>query len=612
MDAHAHARARLPLQLLLLAVAVAAFAATASAQLSPQFYSSSCPNVEKIVFSVIERKFKEDPGTSALLLRLMFHDCFANGCDASILIDPLSNQSAEKEAGPNVSVKGYDIIDEIKTELEKACPGVVSCADIIALGTRDGVRLAGGPSYDVPTGRRDSLVSNREDGDGLPGPDIAVPKLMAEFSQRGFTVEDMIVLLAGGHTIGKCKCFFIEVDAAPIDPAYRSNVTTFCDGKEGEKAAVPLDPITPDVVDPNYFGLVMAKKMPLTVDRLLGMDPRTAPIVKAMAAKPADFMAAFGKAMEKLSAMKVLTGKEGEIRKSCSEFNNPVASDDGPSVIRISSLGNAELMGWPPATGIATAEPAPKKKKARGGEEKKEASGGAMEARKAAGEKASRKPRGAEGEANESAGNAFVGAGDVKIESNEATPAATAAAAGAGGKEAEEAEKLEALKAARKKKKADAAAVLKAKGLGSQSFSMAGAGEKGIGAADAARKAKGIASQSFSMAGAGDKAIGGEKSSKMKAVGSQSFSMAGAGDVAAAKAKAIKSQSFSMAGSGQEPNKGAGAGGEEIKKAKKGKKKKKETEEEAKEGEAAAGGKVESEEEGKKRPQPKLRGGLQQ
>jgi len=28
------------------------------------------------------------------------------GCDASILIDPLSNQASEKEAGPNVSVRG--------------------------------------------------------------------------------------------------------------------------------------------------------------------------------------------------------------------------------------------------------------------------------------------------------------------------------------------------------------------------------------------------------------------------------------------------------------------------------------------------------------------------
>uniref|UniRef100_A0A0D3FHG0 Uncharacterized protein n=1 Tax=Oryza barthii TaxID=65489 RepID=A0A0D3FHG0_9ORYZ len=36
--------------------------------------------------------------------------------------------------------------------------------------------------------------------------------------------------------------------------------------------AVPLDPITPNLVNPNFFDLVMAKKMPLTVDHLMGMD----------------------------------------------------------------------------------------------------------------------------------------------------------------------------------------------------------------------------------------------------------------------------------------------------------------------------------------------------
>lgn len=36
--------------------------------------------------------------------------------------------------------------------------------------------------------------------------------------------------------------------------------------------AVPLDPITPNLVNPNFFDLVMAKKMPLTVDHFMGMD----------------------------------------------------------------------------------------------------------------------------------------------------------------------------------------------------------------------------------------------------------------------------------------------------------------------------------------------------
>lgn len=327
----------------LLLLAAAASAPLASAQLSADFYKTSCPDAEKIIFDVVQKRFKADPGTAAGLLRLVFHDCFANGCDASILIDPMSNQASEKEAGPNVSVKGYDVIEEIKTELEKKCPNVVSCADIISVSARDSVKLTGGPEYAVPLGRRDSLVSNREDADNLPGPDIAVPKLIDEFDKQGFNVEEMVAMLGGGHSIGVCRCFFIETDAAPIDPKYKKTISDACDGKDS--GSVPMDSTSPNDLDGSYFGLVLEKKMPLTIDRLMGMDKKTEPIVKAMSDKTTDFVPLFAKAMEKLSVLKVLTGKEGEIRKTCSEFNNPQNSSGSTSVIRISSIDPDQMAG---------------------------------------------------------------------------------------------------------------------------------------------------------------------------------------------------------------------------------------------------------------------------
>ncbi|KAJ7002419.1 class III peroxidase [Populus alba x Populus x berolinensis] len=72
------------------------------------------------------------------LLRLKFHDCFIEGCDASVLLDAAIGIDSEKDSPPNQNLKGFDIIDKIKSEIEKVCPGVVSCAGIVALAAREG------------------------------------------------------------------------------------------------------------------------------------------------------------------------------------------------------------------------------------------------------------------------------------------------------------------------------------------------------------------------------------------------------------------------------------------------------------------------------------------
>lgn len=62
------------------------------------------------------------------------------GCDASILLDSNSTNLAEKDGAGNVfSVRGYEVIDNIKEALEAVCPQTVSCADIIILASRDAI-----------------------------------------------------------------------------------------------------------------------------------------------------------------------------------------------------------------------------------------------------------------------------------------------------------------------------------------------------------------------------------------------------------------------------------------------------------------------------------------
>jgi peroxidase len=60
------------------------------------------------------------------------------GCDASIL---LNGPGTEKTAVQNTGMFAYDFIDDVKSQLEAACPGVVSCADIIVAATRDAVGM---------------------------------------------------------------------------------------------------------------------------------------------------------------------------------------------------------------------------------------------------------------------------------------------------------------------------------------------------------------------------------------------------------------------------------------------------------------------------------------
>lgn len=64
------------------------------------------------------------------------------GCDGSLLLDDYEGVQSEKNAGPNVnSLRGFDIIDEIKFLVEDACPHTVSCADLLAIVARDAVSL---------------------------------------------------------------------------------------------------------------------------------------------------------------------------------------------------------------------------------------------------------------------------------------------------------------------------------------------------------------------------------------------------------------------------------------------------------------------------------------
>lgn len=70
-----------------------------------------------------------------------FFSTLLKGCDASVLLNSKGNNKAEKDGPPNVSLHAFYVINEAKKAVEASCPGVVSCADILALAARDAVFL---------------------------------------------------------------------------------------------------------------------------------------------------------------------------------------------------------------------------------------------------------------------------------------------------------------------------------------------------------------------------------------------------------------------------------------------------------------------------------------
>lgn len=50
-----------------------------------------------------------------------------------------NGEIGERHAFGHQGVQGFDVIERAKQEIEKVCPGIVSCADIVALAARDAV-----------------------------------------------------------------------------------------------------------------------------------------------------------------------------------------------------------------------------------------------------------------------------------------------------------------------------------------------------------------------------------------------------------------------------------------------------------------------------------------
>ncbi|KAM7484957.1 hypothetical protein LguiA_000966 [Lonicera macranthoides] len=291
-------------------------------------YQDSCPQAEPIIFSWVQKAVSEDPRMAASLLRLHFHDCF--GCDASVLLDDTPNFVGEKTAAPNLnSLRGFEVIDAIKSDLEATCPEIVSCADILAIAARDSVVLSGGPGWEVQMGRKDSLTASQAAANNnIPAPNSDVATLVSKFQNVGLDLNDMVAL-SGAHTLGKARCSTFSSrlnnpsggpNVLDINLDFLQSLQQIC--ADGNTTLAHLDLVTPSTFDNQYYINLLSGEGLLPSDQVLVTgNEETREIVESYVDDAIIFYEEFKRSMLRMGSLGPMTGENGEIRTSCRVIN---------------------------------------------------------------------------------------------------------------------------------------------------------------------------------------------------------------------------------------------------------------------------------------------------
>ncbi|KAK4438225.1 Peroxidase 43 [Sesamum alatum] len=295
------------------------------------FYAKTCPKAETIIHEVVREAVAADENNAPVLLRLHFHDCFVQGCDGSILIDK-GLATDEKHAFGHQGVRGFDVIERAKAEVEGACPGVVSCADILALAARDAVALAkGGSRYEVETGRRDGVVSDIRLADDMPDVADSIHILRTKFSHKGLSDKDL-VLLSAAHTIGTTACFFMtqrlyQFPASggsdpSINPVFLPELKSTCPKDGDANVRLAMDRGSEQTFDNQILKNIRSGFAVLQSDASLYQDKATKSVIDSyLGRRSPSFQADFAASMVKMGRIGVLTGSRGTIRRVCSSPN---------------------------------------------------------------------------------------------------------------------------------------------------------------------------------------------------------------------------------------------------------------------------------------------------
>ncbi|KAG8489134.1 hypothetical protein CXB51_017202 [Gossypium anomalum] len=245
--------------------------ATISFSFSPKFYDIVYPQALLAIKKVVEVAVRLEPWMGASLLRLHFYDCFVNliffvfwGSDGLLLLDSSSTFEIEKNARGNFnSVRGFEVVDQIKAEVARVCGRlVVSCVDILAVA-QDSVVILGGSIWKVRLGRRDSTIASR---------------------------------------------------------ALADNRRATCPRTSGNTNLALFDP-TPARFDTAYFKNLVKERGLLTSDQAVLNGGSTDKLVETYNKNRDAFWVDFGKSMIKIGNIRPLIRNQGQIRVNCRKVN---------------------------------------------------------------------------------------------------------------------------------------------------------------------------------------------------------------------------------------------------------------------------------------------------
>lgn len=302
-----------------------------SVGLKENYYATSCPRAEHIVKEQVYNLYQEHGNTAVSWIRLIFHDCIVQSCDASILLDSSGDVQTEKQSDRNFGMRNFKYVDTIKQAIEAECPGVVSCADIIVLAAKEAAAMLGGPRIAVKTGRRDSRKSSAAVVDKyVPLHNGSISSLLSAFASVAIDAEGAVALL-GAHSVGRTHCVNLVERLYPeVDPSFDPDYAVYLKGRcptpnpdPKEVLYARNDRVTPMKLDNNYFKNLINHRGLLLVDQGLLSDSRTTPHVTKMAQDNNYFFAQFSRALTILSENNPLTGSDGEIRNHCRFVNRP-------------------------------------------------------------------------------------------------------------------------------------------------------------------------------------------------------------------------------------------------------------------------------------------------